>query len=122
MPLRARHWAAAGQSSGLDRVEVHLLRSAYEGDIERVHEALEQGSRITAFDPETGLTALHLAVGTNNLPLTRYLVEVRDSPFGPDYEGRWPTIVAAECEASEELNDYIVEMESAYLKRLSEEE
>jgi len=122
MPLRARHSALAGQSSGLDRIEVDLLRSAYEGDINRVNEALEQGSRITAFDPETGLTALHLAVGTNNLPLTRYLVEIRDSPFGPDYEGRWPTIIAAECEVSEALNDYIVEMESTYLKRQSEDD
>lgn len=121
MPLRAKHWAAAGQSSGLDRIEVELLRSAYEGDLAAVHEALEQGCEITAFDPETGLTALHLAVGTNNLPLTRYLVEERHSPFGPDYEGRWPTLVAAECEVSEELGDYIVEAESTYLKNQSED-
>ena len=92
-----------------------LLRAAYRGHIDRLDALLHQEELRTLSDPKTGLNLLHIAVGTNNLPLTRFLVEEIGIPFGPDAQGRWPTVVAAECGVSEAVNDYIVEKESAYI-------
>ena len=91
-----------------------LLRAAYQGDIDRVRALLIQPQTAIP-DPETGLSVLHVAVGTNNLPLTRFLVETARIPFEPDAQGRWPSVIAAECGVSEQLNDYIVEQESAFI-------
>lgn len=91
-----------------------LLRAAHAGLLDEVKQALDEGANVGAADPVTGLTALHIAVGTNNLALVRYLIEEWQAPFGPDRFGRWPTVVAAECYASEELCDYIVEQEARF--------
>lgn len=61
---------------------------------------------------QTGLSPLHLAVGMNNLVLTRYLIEQAGAKIRPDRSGRWPTVIAAECEVSEAMSDYIVEQEA----------
>ena len=50
-------------------MNMDLLGAAYVGDLGGVDTALAQGAAINASHPETGLTALHIAVGTNNLPL-----------------------------------------------------
>lgn len=73
------------------------------------------GAPLGAVDPKTGLTALHIAVGTNNLALTRELVEGFKAPFMPDAMGRWPSLIAIECEVSDELSDYVVEAEASFL-------
>jgi hypothetical protein len=99
----------------LAEVDASLLRSAHAGFIDLVKTALEQGASVAAADPRDGLTALHIAVGTNNLPMARLLIEEWKAPFGPDSFGRWPSVVAAECCVSEELCDYIVEQEAAAL-------
>ena len=41
-------------------------------------------------DPATGMNALHIAVGRDNLELTRLLVEA-GIEFIPDKEGRMPS-------------------------------
>ena len=46
------------------------------------HEDSGEGANVNARHPETGLTALHLAVGTNNLRLTHYLVDECGARFG----------------------------------------
>jgi hypothetical protein len=90
-----------------------LLRAAYDGDLEAAKTALAQGADVAKSDEQTGLCALHLAIGTDNLPLARYLIEEANAPIVPDGFGRWPTVIAAECCVSEDLCDYIVEKEAA---------
>lgn len=107
-------------SPGQDRPEARdpdlaLLRSTYAANIKGVIAALEDGANVDAIDPVTGLTALHIAVGTNNLHLTRILVEDWEAGFGPDAKGRWPSLIAAEVEVDVALADYIVEAEAAAL-------
>jgi hypothetical protein len=69
-------------------------------------------------DPRTGLMALHIAIGRNDLQMTRMLVDA-GAEFVPDSEGRMPSLIAALCETSEELQDYILEAEE---KALAEQE
>lgn len=88
-----------------------LLRAAYSADSAAVIAALEGGADVNARDPVTGLTALHIAVGTNNLPLTSILIEDWGASFGPDGKGRWPSVIAAECRVDDSLANYIVEAE-----------
>ncbi|BCH14949.1 ankyrin repeat domain-containing protein [Mesorhizobium sp. L-2-11] len=89
-----------------------LLRAAYAADSAAVIASLEDGADVNAAEPVTGLTALHIAVGTNNLPLARILIENWNAPFGPDGKGRWPSVIAAECRVDDGLADYIVEAEA----------
>jgi uncharacterized protein len=88
-----------------------LLDSAYEGESARVVSLLESGASVDAADEKTGMTALHIAVGRNNLAIARILVE-RGASFIVDKQGRMPTTIAAECEVSEELSDFIAEAEA----------
>jgi hypothetical protein len=100
----------------LARVQKDLHLSAYSGSLRGVRHALEQGANVDAWEEQTGLTALHLAVGTNNLALVKFLLEEAGAKLMPDKSGRWPTVIAAECCASEELCDYIVEREAKVLE------
>lgn len=93
---------------GIADVDRALLRAAYDADTAKVIAALEDGADVDAADPVTGLTALHIAVGTNNLHLTRILVEDWEAVFKPDGKGRWPTVIAAEAQIDQALSDYIV--------------
>jgi len=88
-----------------------------DGNPDAVKRALGYGVSVNAIDPATGLTALHFAVGLNDLALTRFLIEHCGAAFGPDRFGRWPTLVAAECGVDDELSDYIVAKEAAFLAR-----
>lgn len=93
-------------------IDADLLGRASVGDMEGVQAALSAGANIAA-QQEDGLTALHLAIAMNDLPLARYLVEEARAPFVADGFGRLPTVVAAQCYVSEELSDYILEKEAA---------
>ena len=106
---------AGSDSTDIRDPSAKLLRCAYDADNEGVIAALKAGADVNTADPEMGLTALHLAVGTNNLTLTRILVEQWNAEFKPDATGRWPTIVAADARVDDELADYIVEAEAAYI-------
>lgn len=98
----------------VDRQDLKLLEGAARGDIRAVKEAVSGGANIQVAQAE-GLTALHIAVAMNDLPLVRYLVEEAGALFVPDGFGRLPTVVAAQCQASEELAEYIFEKEAAAL-------
>lgn len=102
---------ARGDSDEHDR-ERDLLRLAYAADTAGVVTALKAGADVNAIDPLTGLTALHIAVGTNNLPLTRILIEDWNARFMADAKGRWPTVIAAEARVDDALAEYIVEAEA----------
>lgn len=88
-----------------------LLESAYDGDVSKVEALLDYGVPLETADEITGMTALHWAVGCNHLDLARFLVK-RGALFLPDKQGRMPTTIAAECEVSEELCDFIAEAEA----------
>jgi hypothetical protein len=102
-----------------DRLNAGLLQAAFDLDVPGAVAALEDGADVATAHEETGLTALHIAAGTDNLALAKILIGDWNAPFGPDRFGRWPTAVAAECEAGEELCDYIVEQEALFLQRQS---
>jgi ankyrin repeat protein len=65
---------------------------------------------IREVDPVTGLTALHIAIGRNDLSLTKLLVQA-GAAFCPDKQGRMPSTIAALMEVNDELLDYVAEME-----------
>jgi len=104
---------AARPQDGTDaaRLDHALLKAAYDADADSVIAALEGGAEIDYADPDSGLSALHIAVGTNNLPLTRLLIEDWGAAIKPDGRGRWPTLIAAQCRVDEDLSDYVVEAE-----------
>lgn len=88
-----------------------LLYAAFHGDLQLVKDALAEGADIYATEPETGLSALHLAAGSNHLAVARYLIEQAGAQAGPDGFGRWPSVIAAQCRASGELCLYLAEFE-----------
>lgn len=108
MPRRQTEDGTARQVRG-------IIRAAFQGRNDDVLAALAEGAPVDTRHEKTGLTPLHIAVGSNNLKLAKLLVEQFSAPFGPDAFGRWPTTVAAECHADSELQDYIVETEAQYL-------
>ena len=63
-------------------------------------------------DPATGLTALHIAVGTETIWICEISSSSRGASFLADKQGRMPTTVAAECEVSDEMCDFIAEAEA----------
>jgi hypothetical protein len=92
-----------------------LLKAVYDADLDSTLAALDDGADVNAADPQTGLAALHIAIGTNNLTLTRILVEDWGAAIKPDGRGRWPTLIAAQCRVDEDLSDYVVEAEEKAL-------
>ncbi|GHA20350.1 hypothetical protein GCM10007989_14240 [Devosia pacifica] len=98
-------------SEAADRLDHALLKAAYAADRDAVIAALEDGADVNAQDRATGLAALHIAVGTNNLSLARMLIEDWRAAIQPDGNGRWPTVIAARCRVDEDLSDYIAEAE-----------
>ncbi len=93
-----------------------MLAAARRGDTKSVLAALANGNDVNATDGQTGLSALHLAVASNNMELTTALVEKHAASFFSDKAGRWPSLIAAEMTGvSEELSDYVVEAEARFL-------
>lgn len=88
---------------------------AYYGDTDALEKRLAGGIDVNTIDQATGLSALHVAVGTNNFELTKKLVEEHKAAFFADAFGRWPSLIAAECAVSDELADYITEQEARFL-------
>lgn len=97
--------------------DLQLLIAAYGRDVYGIQNALKLGADINAIYPETGLSALHIAIGANDLALCRFLIEQCGAAFFPDAFGRWPTLVAAECRVSDELGDYIAEREALFVRQ-----
>ena len=89
-----------------------LLNCAYNNDLETADRLIRAlGAEVNFADPRNGLTALHIAVGRDHLALAKYLVR-SGAKFVPDHQGRTPTTVAAECEVSDEMCDFIAEAEA----------
>lgn len=107
---RAGEGAARGSASGSA-----LLRSAFAGDLDGIRAALAKGADVDFLDPQTGLAALHIAIGTNDLEACRMLIEEHGAAIAPDRSGRWPSLIAAQCRVDDDLSDFIVEAEAAFL-------
>ncbi|MBZ9944512.1 ankyrin repeat domain-containing protein [Mesorhizobium sp. BR1-1-13] len=116
MNAKASRSARKGDSAGTARLNADLLQAAYLGDLSSVARAIDDGADIDCVHEQTGLNPLHIAVGTNNLALTKFFIDA-GALIGPDRSGRWPTVIAAECRADENLCDYIVEEEAKLLAR-----
>jgi ankyrin repeat protein len=108
--IKARFSSGAAYSE--DTLGNALLGCAYSNEL-RMAEGMVESYRapIDFVDPRTGLTALHIAVGRDHLDLAKYLVKM-GAPFLPDNQGRTPTTIAAECEVSDEMCDFIAEAEA----------
>ncbi len=105
----------AGDDSATLEINHRLLRAAYIGHVGMALAALQEGADVGTEHEATGLTALHIAAGTNNLELVKLLIEKWQTPFRTDRFGRWPSVVAFECRASDALCDYIMEKEAQAL-------
>lgn len=112
MSKRPQKSQSGAASVGNARLDWQLIHSAFAGNLTGVRDALAAGANVNTVHEQTGLSALHIAVGSNNLALTRYLIEEANAEIGPDRSGRWPTIIAAECEVDAILADYILEAEA----------
>jgi ankyrin repeat protein len=99
-----------------------FLQAVWNGNMAAVRAWMEEipDSKNYVAD-HSGMNGLHLAVGRNNLEMTKALVEA-GAEFVPDAEGRMPSVIAAEMEVSEELADYIVEAESRALEAKGQED
>lgn len=95
--------------------DLDLLRAAYAANLPALKAALAAGADVNTRDPYTGVSALHIAAGMDNLPMARFLADTARAEFGPDGQGRWPSLIAALCEVSEATSDYIALREAAYL-------
>lgn len=60
-----------------------LISAANIGSITEAKHAVATGADVNAFDPLTGLSALHFAIGTDNLSMARYLIEEAGATVGP---------------------------------------
>ena len=99
------------RGKGNSDIELMFLTSAYSGELMHISWCLDEGYPVDMIEHLTGMSALHIAVGRNNLELTKLLVE-RGASFFPDRQGRWPSTIAAMCEVSDDLCDYIAEAEA----------
>jgi hypothetical protein len=93
-----------------------LIAAAFDGDLDAVQRILSSGGDVNVTDPASGLSALHIAAGRDDLPMCKLLTG-HNARFFPDGFGRWPTVVAAECRVSEAVCDFIVEAEAAFIAR-----
>jgi hypothetical protein len=114
---RAEQAAAFRPKKAASPAEVALLLAADAHGIRDIQNALAQGADINCVHPDTGLSALHIAVGNNDIALCRFLIEQCHARFFADKFGRWPTLIAAECQVDDALSDYIVEREAVFLRQ-----
>lgn len=89
-----------------------VIKAAYMGDIRLMWAAKGMGANLGTAEADTGLTAVHIAAGIDDLAMLRYLIEEEKIGLSADRFGRWPSIVAAECRASVEVIEYLADAEA----------
>src|SRR6202158_1357588 len=119
------HWSGSAMlskfSDGLPKPNIDkyiempkFLETVWLGDIAKVKTILDDSQMralfINTVDPVTGMNALHIAVGRDLLEITKLLVEA-GIEFIPDNEGRMPSLIAAICDVSDDMADYIGDAE-----------
>jgi ankyrin repeat protein len=103
--------------SGTAQTPRSLHLAVYARNVELVHEILYEVPDIDQIDYR-GLTALHIAIGVESLPIARLLVSAGAAFIGDRY-GRMPSLLAADCRASDELLDFILNAEENYIQMLA---
>jgi ankyrin repeat protein len=93
-------------------VRKFALHALERGDVKQFKEYVLRGMDINYVHPDTGLPMLHTAVGLNHKDIVRFLLE-NGAKVAPDRYGRWPSTVAALCEADGEICDMISDAEAA---------
>jgi ankyrin repeat protein len=93
-----------------DEMQRKLQSVVEEGDLKRV--TLNAFMDLNWVNPETGLPLLHYAVGRNRVEIVRFLLE-KGAKVTPDRNGRWPSILALQCECDDAILDLIEQAESA---------
>jgi ankyrin repeat protein len=83
MTALAARKGKGGGDAGTARIDLNLVQAAYAGNLDEVRKAVSQGADIDAVHEQTGLTAVHIAVGTSKLALTRFLIEEGGARLGP---------------------------------------
>lgn len=104
--------ATAGAAITPAMPEYFAIKAAYLGDINLLWAAEAMEADLATSETDTGLAPVHIAAGSDNMRMLRYLIEEKQVPLGPDRFGRWPSIVAAECGASTEVVVYLAEAEA----------
>ena len=110
-----------GKASARPDYRPPIIDAVCSGDIEHlkmytpptgvfIYPRLGAAESVNLTDPVTGMSALHVAVGLNRLDMVKFLVEL-GARFFPDNEGRMPSLIAAECETSEAMQEYIADAE-----------
>ena len=94
-----------------DEAAKFLREAASKGDLDQVTKLLDVGASVNGASPHNGMSALHYAVAGDRLDVAKLLV-TRGAAFFPDRDGRWPSAIAADCDVSEEMCDFIVEAEA----------
>lgn len=95
-----------------NRLNKQFFMAVVSDDREKAEAARKAGADVNAFDPLALMAPLHWAVGSNNLKMTKYLVEECGAVFRSDAFRRWPTVVAIACNVSLKMHDYIVMAEA----------
>jgi ankyrin repeat protein len=94
-----------------------IIKAVCSGSIAQLKTALLMRELdLDATNPDTGMTALHMAVGFNRLDMVKLIVAA-GAKFSADYEGRLPSIMAADLQVDEELQDYITSAETGTLEQ-----
>jgi hypothetical protein len=118
MPVKTEDFLAGLDTERRTHAAGFMLLSAADAhSIRGIESALKEGADINYMHPEHGVSALHIAVANNDIVLCRLLIEQWGAKFFPDRFGRWPSLIAAECQVANALSDYIVEQEARYLER-----
>lgn len=109
------------QNSEMNIIAGDFLDAVDNGDFYLARVFLENGANVNARDELTGMSALHLAVATNNLPMAKLLRSDWNAAIQEDNLGRTPTVLAAQDYVDQALKTYIFEKECEnYLAVLEE--
>ena len=92
-----------------------MFAACWSGNLDLLSESHALGVDINLVEDGTGLSPLHIAVGSNDYTMCRRLIEDFGARFFPDRFGRWPSLVAIECGAEDWLCAYVAEREENYL-------
>jgi hypothetical protein len=90
-----------------------FFKAVYRSDLPAVIAAYEGGQDLNEVDEATGMAAIHIATGLDDIEIARFLIEHR-ARFFPDARGRWPSIIGIECKVSDEMLDLVLEAEAPY--------
>lgn len=97
-----------------DYPDITIFRCAQLGDENTLLKLLDRGQDINAKEIRTGMTAIHYAVAHKNFDFLQ-LLTILNAQYTVDGFGRYPSTIAAICECSREICDFIALAEGNFL-------